>query len=134
MLFIEGNSVVDIQAYLIKRPMAKLGLDHYAALIVKDYAYGRRESFLIEKTPEGIMHGPFNNNTGWQTVSKADEQAQTHLIERLQSVVANAPYDVLVDNCEQFARYIVEGAAYSTQARAAGLLAGVAVVASFFGE
>jgi mannitol-1-phosphate/altronate dehydrogenase len=48
-------------------------------------------------------------------------------LTRLEAAQTRQVYDLLFSNCEQFARFVIEGESYSTQARKVMLIAGLMV-------
>ncbi|TGK88243.1 hypothetical protein EHQ23_05235 [Leptospira bourretii] len=116
--------------YLAIRPAEKMGglIDHYGVVEIGNVLglveYDVRYPIVYEKNAgEGLVVN--YTDSRWKIVSKVDDQFLDKVKLRLNSAFQNPGYDLFGNNCEHFARYIVEGKSYSGQLQTAGVIAGL---------
>lgn len=115
----------------------KVGVNHYAVGVVG--VAGRTLGFdrpvVIELSPGGWTIDRWVGTAGWRLCATARNEAQAG--QRLRALLAaNSRYDVVQNNCEHVARFVVLGISESWQVQgvlavilAAGVLGAVAVSA-----
>ena len=114
------------EACSMKKVVPEKGnIEHYIVrLTLTDWI--RTWYLIFEKTQTSIQwQETFYDDDSWQTVSCADRRDLQSVLARLQRAQTKPGYDPLLANCEQFARFVVEGESYSTQVRAGMLIAGI---------
>jgi hypothetical protein len=121
-----------IEISLIRIIAAKLGLDHYVVRLLWTDGIFRWYQF-VEKTPQGIIWSDRLKIDGtWEILDTRTSPADlAAAIERLRATQNWNGYSLLSANCEQFARYIVQGQEISTQVRGALFAVGCAAAVAF---
>lgn len=116
--------------YLAIRPAEKMGglIDHYGVVEIGNVLglveYDVRYPIVYEKNVgEGLVANYADSR--WKIVSKVDDQFLNQVRTRLNLSSQNPRYDLFGNNCEHFARFVVEGKSYSGQLQTAGVIAGV---------
>jgi hypothetical protein len=117
--------------FLLKRPSPDKGVEHYGVLDV-----GNRLGFpeadgshpvVIHQTPPSVRYDWLQNTGDWHVIGQViDEEAAA---ARLKLALSTPEYNLFGHNCEHFARYVTTGVWASTQLQAAGLVAGLALLA-----
>ena len=111
--------------YLAKRRSAEKLVDHYGIIDVGNRVLHPNVSPTypaVYHINAAGLHWDYlaNAGDGWQLLERiADEDAA---IERIGQASANPRYDLLENNCEQFARWVAFGTKTSTQLQWAGFL------------
>lgn len=124
--------------YLVKRPSTYPLLEHYAVLVTGGLVsrLGIRSSnpIIIQQTfPNATVE--WAEVTGvWHIVGEAPRDGVMSAVERVAIAFREPNYDLLANNCEQFARFIVFGEKSSTQLRGVAVGVGLAVAVWFFGR
>ena len=127
-------------AYLIKKFTTYKVAEHYAVLVVgkylRDLGYDERYPLVFHLTDKGLEINWFDQFSDWQYVPASITQNDLSKIIRFKIALSNTNYNLFSNNCEQFARYVVEGYKQSTQLQNAvgfTLLAsvGVAILANW---
>lgn len=70
----------------------------------------------------------------WSIEGHVEIERLPQAIARVDIALQNQEYDFFSNNCEQFARFVVGGNKYSTQLRAAGIVAALIALPILFGE
>lgn len=112
--------------YQVKRKSTYPLIEHYGVVVIGKHLeslgfYDKRPR-VIHKTDLGIC-ADFFNLSEWQrlkfvSVSQVDQE-----IMRIKVALKNPTYDLLLGNCEHFARFVMEGKEYSTQVQTVGIMA-----------
>ena len=111
--------------YLAKRRSPEKLVDHYGIIDIGNRALHPNVSPTcpaVYHINAAGLHWDYlaNAGDGWQLLGRiVDEEAA---IERIGQASANQRYDLLQNNCEQFARWVAFGAKTSMQLQWAGLL------------
>ena len=117
-----------VGACLIRMPASLKIIEHYLVLVT--LANGsRRWFYVIEKTRTGprcreITHA----EKSWIVEHRVPYKDLLPVLMRLRVALSWTGYNGLLDNCEQFGRFIIEGKHYSSQVRRATV--GVACLAT----
>ena len=121
-----------IDACSMKIVAAKAGVDHY--LVRLTLTDGFRSWYRIfEKTQEGIKWYETDwYDDSWEIVSCANPRNLGPVAARLQKAETKHGYDLFFANCEQFARYVIEGKSYSTQVRSGLFIGGILAATAYF--
>lgn len=118
------------EASLIRTPASKGGVDHYLVRLTLAHPYGHSFYQVFEKTGDGIRwYETYVNDPAWQVLSTiTDWRILPVVVDRLKTAQAWSQYDLILSNCEHFARYVIEGTDRSTQV-VAGAVVAVAAIA-----
>jgi hypothetical protein len=103
---------------LVRRPaVEKPGVFHYAVELGARTAalIGRhRRGIVVELKPAGLSFEPSETQSGWSPVVIAADEAGA--VARLRELATDGmTYDLVKNNCEHFARYVVTGKRESIQ-------------------
>lgn len=130
------NNIAD-GIYIIKKNSEKLGslIDHYGIVDIGNL-FNHPQSdgshpIVYEQVFPKIELNWLRNTGTWKIVSRIKNEYITQAKQRLNKAFLNPEYDLFENNCEHFARYVVEGEKYSTQLQSAVLVAGLAVLTYF---
>lgn len=115
--------------YLVKRKSVYTSaIEHYGFAVIGKYLKGFDSSWdepkVIHKTNLGV-HADFFNPWDWEKVEKISEHNISQIILRTKISMFNT-YDLLMDNCEHFARFAATGKKESSQVQNAVALIGLA--------
>lgn len=66
-----------------------------------------------------IRIDPLSNTRRWEIMRKVEKWELKDSIQRIQNAIKNPNYDLLVNNCEHFARYVTTGIKESKQLQGA---------------
>lgn len=113
--------------YLIRQPSGKFGVDHYGILDVGNVLNQRTvigdHPVVIHQTPPRVRMDWLQNTGTWVIEGHVEPGQLQPAIARVSIALQNQEYDFFSNNCEQFARFIVEGNKYSTQLQAVSIVA-----------
>lgn len=124
--------------YLIKQPSSKFGVTHYGILDIGNVLnlenYQIDHPIVIHQTPPEIRLDWLQDTGRWEVEGWVERSHLPHAIQRVQIAIQNKDYQFFSNNCEQFARFIVEGAAYSTQLQAVGVILALVTLPILFSD
>lgn len=122
--------------HLVKRQSVVVtSKEHYGVIVAGKslrqlgYFDGYLRIFHIDN--EGIHIDLLPKINNWNLVKSTHPLQNQNAITRLNFAILNPNYDLFSNNCEQFARYIVEGKKQSTQLQNAVALVGLGVATYF---
>lgn len=124
--------------YIIKRKAQKIGIiDHYGILDVGNlfnHPHSDGEQPIVYHMIDEGLTLQWLQDTGpdpWEVESHLKDKYIPDAQKRLNKASKNPHYNLFGNNCEHFARFIVEGEKYSTQLRVAAVIAGLGVLIYF---
>ena len=119
--------------YLVKRKSVYFDKDHYGFAVVGKFLKYFDSSWdrpkVIHKTNLGVHADPFEPFS-WERIEKMSE-SDIRLAVLRTKISMNDAYDLLLDNCEHFARFVITGIKESSQIQNAVKL-GIAGVTAYF--
>lgn len=122
--------------YLIKQPSHKVGIEHYGILDVGNTIQHPQANVLhpivIHQIPPRIRMDWLKDTGNWNIVGEVKPEFLGQAIGRIKVAFKDPNYDLFCNNCEQFARFIVQGEKYSTQLRWVGGIALILVAITIF--
>jgi hypothetical protein len=105
-----------IEACLIRTPASKGAVDHYLVRLTLVHPFGHTFYRVFEKTQDGIQwRDIYANDPAWQVITRIIDYRLESVLERLRTAQAWTRYDLVLSNCEHFARYVMEGVDRSSQ-------------------
>jgi hypothetical protein len=115
--------------YLIKRRSEKYQvIDHYGVLDIGNTMRHRQlngtKPVVIHQVLPNIRIDWLETTGSWEVEGLVNPIFNNEVRERIKEAFTNPQYDLFANNCEQVARYIIEGTKYSTQLRNVGLVVG----------
>jgi len=122
--------------YLVKRPSSYPFVEHYGVLVtgsfVRQLGISSFKPIVIHQTyPSARVE--WAEVTGvWNMVQTVPDYLVPSALERVAIAFRDPNYDLLANNCEQFARFISEGEKSSTQLRGFFLAGTLVVVGLWF--
>ncbi len=123
--------------YLLKQPSQKGGIEHYGVLdignVLRFPGVSTIRPIVIHQTPPQVRPDLLENTGQWQILGQVTPEHLNAAIERCYMALNDPHYDLFENNCEQFARYIIEGQKYSTQLIGFGATA-VLIILGLFGD
>lgn len=123
--------LLDGMHLLSRRSREKGDVEHYAIGIAGIVArvVGFSGPVVIELSPSGWTIEQFMSTAGWRLCATTSDEGMA--VQRLNAVLSsNLRYDVIQNNCEHVARFVVLGVRESKQMQA---VAGVILVAGLLG-
>lgn len=118
--------------YLVKQSGRKIGLEHYGILdvgnVIGHTKVKGQHPVVIHQTPPRVRIDWLKNTGSWHIVGRVQSKHLKEAIKRVNIALRDKNYDLFLNNCEQFARFIAEGKKYSTQLRAVGVLTALGTI------
>ncbi len=115
--------------YQIKRKSVYPIIEHHGVAVVGKQLEGLgfydRVPRVFHRTDLGIQKDVFNVNEWERLKFVSANQAKQEML-RLKIALNNPQYDLFLNNCEHFSRFVMEGRKYSMQSQTAGLIGLVA--------
>lgn len=113
--------------YLAKRRSPEKLVDHYGIIDIGNRALHPNVSPTypaVYHINAAGLHWDYlaNAGDGWQLLGRIGDEDEDAAIERIGQATSNPRYDLLQNNCEQFARWVAFGTKTSGQLQLAGLL------------
>jgi hypothetical protein len=117
--------------YRIKRKSRVKGVlvNHYGILDIGNCLYLPaigNSSVVIHQTPLPIRTDWLAHTGEWDLMGRIIDER--HAMEKINKTLENDMYDLFVNNCQHFARYVATGARESTQIHAAAFIVGLLVI------
>lgn len=120
--------------YLLKQHSSFLVIEHYGVLItgkfLREFGIYNSEPIVIHLTYPYLRWDWAMNTGSWSLLGQVHSQFVPLALERLRVALQSPSYNLLTNNCEQFARFVTEGEKYSTQVRMGVFLLGIALLAN----
>jgi hypothetical protein len=125
-----SNHALSSGFYLIRQPSSFGVVYHYGILDVgnrlqRDDA-GQAPPVVIHQIPPAISIDPLEHTGAWELLFKVPDDVEARA--RMQVAFTNPNYNLLGNNCEQFARYVATGTFESKQLQVATLIAAVGLL------
>lgn len=115
--------------YQVKRKSDYPFMEHYGVVVsgrfLKNFGFSSYRTKVIHKTNVGVFADDYNYSD-WQIIKKIPENQIPLAIMRARVSIDNV-YDLLIDNCEHFARFVTEGKKQSSQVQNFVVLGGIAL-------
>lgn len=103
--------------YLVKRKGTEKGVDHYGILDIGNRTRNPHVQgglpFVVHLMPAGFQADWLRPTDTWIVVEKVLDE--NNAAERLNEAWSRPEYNLLVNNCEHFARYVATGISESKQ-------------------
>jgi hypothetical protein len=114
----------DSGIWLVKRWDPSKGVDHYVVGMTGTWPLRveRLGPTIVQLLPSGPNVAPWVQGQGWNVVGRAPDPARA--IERLIATWGTR-FDLVNNNCEHFARYVVSGTRESQQVQVGVALVGL---------
>lgn len=117
--------------YHVKRKSTYPFIEHHGVVVIgkclKELGFYDKKPRLIHKTDSGI-HAEFFDSRDWQNLKFVPARQINQEIARITMALKNPTYCLLSNNCEHFARFVMEGIEYSTQVQLAVLATSAATL------
>lgn len=101
-------------------------IDHFGVMIVgpslKQFDYSDEKPIIFHLTDGGFQGDLCEGFGRIDVLGKVDSEQMTQAIWRMKLSFFNPNYDLIKNNCEQFARYVTEGYKQSAQLQNATVL------------
>jgi hypothetical protein len=111
--------------YLVRQHSQEKRVDHYGIIDIGNrlrYPHAP-QPVVIHQSPPSIRADWLQTTGAWAIVGKIEDEAGA--IARVNQAATNPAYDLLVHNCEHFARYVATGTRESTQVQGVVAIAGL---------
>jgi hypothetical protein len=122
--------------YLVARPSAEKGVDHYGILDIGDRLKVPNADginpIVVHQCPPSIRADWLQDTGIWQVLGQITDEP--YPIQRYHAAIASPAYSFFGHNCEHFARFVATGIHESKQLQAAGWVAGLAVLVMAAGK
>jgi len=116
--------------YLLKQKSARKGVAHYGIMDVgnrlRHPGVNGQQPVVIHQTPPTIKMDWLQDTGDWLVLGKITDEEDA--ISRLNIVLQKPNYNLFVNNCEHFARYVATGRYESTQLQAAVFMGGLVAI------
>jgi hypothetical protein len=114
--------------YLAKQRSSYFVIEHYGVIVVGNslltqIGFPKNNALVFHLLDKGIQVDYLETSGNWEILGQVNETQISNSIWRLKFAFNNPNYNLLSNNCEQFARYVAEGVKQSTQVQGAGLVA-----------
>lgn len=100
-------------------------IDYYGVIVIGrlllQLEFSEKYPLVFHLTDEGIRVDWLETSGTWQVLGEVNPIQRINAITRLKSAFNNPNYNLLSNNCEQFARFVTEGYKQSIQLQNAGL-------------
>jgi hypothetical protein len=113
--------------YLVRRRSAEKGIFHYAVLVIGEFPMtwdpAGFHPLIVHQVPPRIASDWLENMGAWEVLCRASDTSAA--FQRMEAACTNPEYAFFVNNCEQFARYVVTGVRESKQLQILGAVVAV---------
>jgi len=120
--------------YLAKKASKKFGnlIDHYGVVevgnVLNIVQFDEKYPIVYQQTIELGLNVDYLRED-WEILDRVGDQHLNAVYRRLTESFNNPTYNLFENNCEHFARYVIEGKKYSGQLQGAGLVSASLFVA-----
>lgn len=120
--------------YLLKQKSIEKGVEHYGILDIGNLlqlkeARQALQPVVVHQTMPSIRYDWLQDTGSWTIEGKIFDEE--YALSRIREAFKNPDYDLFINNCEHFARYVATGVRESRQVQAGVILTSLAALAIY---